>query len=179
MNSIEELSCYLSDSSIESIRGLANMAEQPTLIICGKECKPARRVLNIGASYYYKSCPHLDWNDSTCFLKEFAPEANQCLINVYVNINSNIGWHCDKINNLKSSDVVSISLAKNQEDVGKTLAYMEFRQGTKGKSFLRIPLIHGTCVKFDAIRHSKENIYHRVAKTEFPRINLTFRDLSS
>lgn len=177
MNSIEKLSCNLSDSDIESIRGLAEKAEQPTLMICGKECKPARRVLNIGSSYYYKSGPHLDWNGSTGFLKELAPESNQCLINVYDEHKSNIGWHCDKINNLKGTDVVSISLAKNQEDVGKTLAYMEFRQGSKGKAFLRIPLRHGTCVKFNAIEHSKEKIYHRVAKTEFPRINLTFRDL--
>lgn len=177
MNSIEELSCNLSDSSIESIRGLADKAEQPTLMICGKECKPARRVINVGASYYYKSGPHLDWNESTGFLKELAPESNQCLINVYDEQKSNIGWHCDKINNIKGTDVVSISLAKNQGDIGKILAYMEFRQGSKGKAFLIIPLRHSTCVKFNAIEHSKEKIYHRVAKTEFPRINLTFRNL--
>ena len=179
MNTIEEIPLNSPpEYVINPIRNLASKAEQPVLMICGKECRPARRVINVGNSYYYKNGVSLDWGDSTNFLKILAPEANQCLINVYDDKTSNIGWHIDRVSNLKGNYVVSISFAKNQEDISKVLAVMEFRQGKKGKAFLKIPLKHGTCLKFNAVEHSKAGIYHRVAKTEFPRINLTFREVS-
>lgn len=168
----------LQKTNKDKIDFIANKAEQPIVIICGKECRPKRRVLNIGSSYYYNNnTPHFDWDDSNSFLKEFSPNYSQCLLNVYDDNNSNIGWHMDKTAGLIDGKVISISFAANSSDEGNILAYMEFRVGKSGKAFLKIPLKHGTCITFDAIIHSKYDVFHRVSKTLYPRINLTFRNL--
>ena len=77
----EEMS--ISEETKKNIYCLANKAQQPLLIIYGKECRPHRRVLNIGSHYYYNdNIPHFDWDHSNYFLKSFSKfftVFNKCL----------------------------------------------------------------------------------------------------
>ena len=79
--------------------------------------------------------------------------------------------------------MISISFAIYREHRAKTLATMEFREPSKSNPATKIvkkdTLQHGTVIRFDAIRHKKRGMEHRVAKHAFPRVNVTLRHLKS
>ena len=138
----------------------------------GKPIK-CRRILEIGKSYYWKETPATKeevpesfWN---WISEEGLEEFNSILINVYENKQSSIGWHSDKISNLREGEVVSYSFALNPEDVDNRLAIMEFSDGKK------IDLCSGTRVTFNAVDDFEKEIKHRVYKTLCPRLNITLR----
>lgn len=165
----------ISDEELIAIKELAKLALP--LIISDKQSCMDIKVLNIGNPYYCHDNT-IPWDDSTNFLKDIIPidhEFNQCLINVYDNPKANIKWHCERITNLTCATVLSMSFAMHQEDNAKTLAFMEFKQGKNGNIQKQIPLEHSTCILFNAAQHANDNIYHRVAKTECSRVNLTFQ----
>lgn len=104
---------------------------------------------------------------------------NSVLVNVYQDKSSNIGWHMDATKPMAKGDVVSISFAAYPEHRNKTLAMFEFRWPDKKiptkKKTSAVLLDHGTAIRFDAIKHEKKKCEHRVARTLYPRVNVTLR----
>ena len=174
---------YLNIINNEKLRELINemdiLAKRPKLMLFGKICSPKRRILPIGSYYYEQNNPGLSqkmdkWEKKIKQVFKFKIKhgyPNQCLVNFYDSECDNIGWHCDKITTLKYGVVFSVSFAQNKEDEEKVLSVMEFNNGKK------IDLMHNTVVIFNAFKHKKDNIKHRIPKTLCPRVNFTFRYL--
>lgn len=146
----------------------------------------SRRVAVFGKKYYWgddvthgleklpisfrKWCAHKKYTGHNCVL-----------VNVYDEKESNIGWHCDDTRNLSNPEVVSVSFSSTRKHRDKDLAVMEFRWTDKTDKTKKIvkkeTLSHGTVVRFDAVKHKKKTCEHRVARTAFPRVNVTLRSL--
>ena len=108
--------------------------------------------------------------------KERLEKFNSILINVYDNRKDFIGWHMDNIKNLQEGIIISYSFAINNEDIDKTLAIMEFKENN---IVTKIKLKHETKIEFNAFNDYKLKRFHRIPKTMYPRINITFRKLKS
>ena len=144
----------------------------------GKDIK-SRQVVEIGESYFWRiravpreMVPVSFWE---WIEREGLQDFNSILVNVYQNKKDNIGWHRDKTSNLASGEVVSYSFAINEEDQGRVLANMEFKCEEDPTLVISHELKHGTRVEFDALDDEKTKTNHRVAKTKFPRLNITLR----
>lgn len=148
----------------------------------------ARRVAVFGNKYY--------WGEEVTHSMATLPKSfrrwcahnkfqkfNTVLVNVYPTAKSNIGWHADNTTRLASGEVASISFAINKEDRGKVLARMEFREPSKAdatkKRLRSTTLGHGSCIRFDAFKHARRKMEHRVAKTDWPRVNVTLRHVNN
>jgi hypothetical protein len=137
----------------------------------------ARRVLEIGKGYYWKS-HRIPFSTAPRELVEWMRRVglgsfNSLLVNVYDEPQSYIGWHMDRTENMERGTVVSYSFALRAEDEGKVLAEMEFDE-----RFPTVNLRDKTRVEFDARVHKELGVKHRVRRTFHPRVNLTFRQLS-
>ena len=104
---------------------------------------------------------------------------NSVLVNVYEDKSSNIAWHMDATDSMQMGEVVSISFAAHRKHRKKPLANFEFRWPDKKdpakKKTSTVLLEHGTAIRFDAVKHKQKKCEHRVAKTLYPRVNVTLR----
>lgn len=146
----------------------------------------ARRVAVFGKAYYWGSDVTHSITALPLSFREWCAKNkytthNSILVNVYDDKESNIGWHCDDTRNLARSEVVSISFSAKRKNRDKSLAVFEFRWPDKQDKTKKIvkkeTLSHGTVIRFDAVKHKKKTCEHRVARTAFPRVNVTLRTL--
>ena len=137
-----------------------------------------RKILLLGKKYFYMDNKSYDIPPILYdfIKKEKLEKFNSILINVYDNRKDFIGWHMDNIKNLQEGKIISYSFAINNEDINKTLAIMEFRENN---IITKIKLKHGTKIEFNAFNDYKFKRFHRIPKTMYPRINITFRKLKS
>ena len=111
-------------------------AQSPVMF--GRAIK-ARKVLQIGDNYYWKNLKTIKKTNPS--LKSFnkwlrqekLTKFNSILINLYESKGNKIGWHSDKIDNLKYGTVISYSFALHDDDKNKKLAIMEFGPGPRPK----------------------------------------------
>ena len=93
-----------------------------------------------------------------------------------------IAWHMDATDTMQKGEVVSISFSACREHRKKQLANFEFRwpdkKDTSKKKTSTILLEHDTAIRFNAIKHKKKKCEHRVAKTLYPRVNVTLHHIT-
>jgi len=142
---------------------------------------PKRKILQMGKQYYWKNKALPFESLPSCF-EEFATkhgvkDFNSILCNVYMERQSRIGLHSDNTSLLKPNQgtVKSISLAIHARDRDRRLAVMMFQ--ARDGSVETHDLLHNTCITFDAHQDGNSGRKHEVKKTEYPRLNLTYRHL--
>lgn len=169
------------DKEQDFIDFFAKIAKNPN---CRGKKMNSRRVAVFGKRYY--------WGEDVSFPIDKLPFSfrqwcasnkytgyNSILVNLYEDKKDYIGWHCDDVSNLADGEVVSVSFALHKGDRNKVLSKLEFRWTAKdgGNVVKSEDLTHGSVVRFDAKKHKKKRCEHRVAKTLFPRVNVTMRKL--
>lgn len=142
---------------------------------------PKRKILQMGKQYYWNNKALPFESLPSCF-EEFATkhgvkDFNSILCNVYMERQSRIGLHSDNTSLLKPNQgtVKSISLAIHARDRDRRLAVMKFQ--ARDGSVETHDLLHNTCITFDAHQDGNSGRKHEVERTEYPRLNLTYRHL--
>ena len=105
---------------------------------------------------------------------------NSIVVNVYDDTKSSIAWHGDDCTQLAKGETCTVSFAMRIENRKRSLSSLEFRWPKKGKEEYvtkYVDLKHGTVVTFDAKQHARKKCQHRVEKTKFARVSITFRKL--
>jgi len=137
-----------------------------------------RKVVVVGKPYYWKNRTYSfsELPDSfSKFVKANKLEKyNSLLCNLYETNKAKIALHMDNTSLLKEGNIVSFSYAIHPMDKHETLAKMVF---TSHQGDVVYPLYHGSRIEFDAFKDAKCNKRHEVRRTDYPRINLTFRVL--
>lgn len=142
-----------------------------------------RRVLLIGIPYYWEDPKPLEFSNIPEVFKKFLikhklNKFTSILCNVYDDKKGRISRHRDTIDNLINGETVSISFAMYKEDRGKNLATMNFSYGYKNITNAEsIELKHGKLIKFNIIDDYYKWKYHEVKNTNYPRVNITLRNL--
>ena len=146
----------------------------------------SRRVAVFGKKYHWDDdVTHKENAIPTSFREWCADKCytdyNSVLVNVYDKEESHIGWHYDDVQRADNPEVISVSFALNRKHRRHELAFLDFRWPSKEdpskKTIKKVPLTHGIVIRFNAAKHKKKQCEHRVAKTAFPRVNITLRNL--